>query len=76
MKFWQDAVEAVFKEDRGDAAMYKEPTIVLLASVLSGRGDAGAQGPRLNKGWFLRNIAARVGLITGAPRDPLRYCLQ
>jgi len=61
MKFWRDAVEAVFKGDGSDAVRYKEPTIVLLASVLAG-GGSGGQVPRLNKGWFLRNIAARVGL--------------
>ena len=70
MKFWRDAVEAVFKGDGGDAVRYKEPTMVLLASVLSGGGTRG-QVPRLNKGWFLRNIAARVGAKTPPPPPPL-----
>ncbi|KAF8421097.1 Squalene/phytoene synthase-domain-containing protein [Tirmania nivea] len=66
MKFWRDAIEAVFKGDGRDAVRYKEPTIVLLANVLVG-GSAGGQVPRLNKGWFLRNIAARESLLTLSP---------
>ena len=71
MKFWRDAIDAVFEGSTGggkSVGVYKEPTIILLHNVLQSNSDDGIGGdgggnrkrPRLNKGWFMRNISSRV----------------
>lgn len=66
MRFWRDAIDALFSPTSpAAAAAYKEPTILLLSSVLA--GTPASPAPRLNKGWFLRNISARESLLPQTP---------
>ena len=76
MKFWRDAINAVFEGSTSggqSVSAYKEPTVILLHNVLQGKsgiggtsesgskdGNGNDKGLRLNKGWFMRNISARV----------------
>ncbi|KAF8458552.1 Squalene/phytoene synthase-domain-containing protein [Kalaharituber pfeilii] len=73
MKFWRDAIDAIYTSDDGTTGRrYKEPTMVLLGSVLRGghldeRTGQVVEGKRLNKGWFVRNISARESLFPLTP---------